>query len=118
MVVTGFPNDSRLEKAHGEVAQEQLLVAATRVHLLESIVENVDELTVPLLHGDAHSFAEILGVKIGPAAELAAAIARDTVDPKREANAIAEHEIDCAFFQGLLRVVGGIECRNRGAGEE
>ena len=50
---------SRSEEAHGEIAQEQLFIAARGVHLLERVIEDLDELAVALLHGDAHALAEI-----------------------------------------------------------
>src|SRR4029453_10119404 len=108
----------RLKKTHGEVAQEKLLVTAARMHLLKSVVENVDQLAVPLLHRDTDAFAEIFRVEGRPAAELTAAVARHAIDPEGKPNAVAEYEIDGALLEGLLRVVGRIECRNRGAGEE
>src|SRR5581483_10533344 len=71
-----------------------------------------------LLHGDADALAEIGGVEIGSAAELAASFARHAVDPEGEANAVAEDEIDGAVLQRLLGVVGSVEGRHSDIGEE
>src|SRR5262249_32239838 len=80
--------------------------------------ENVDELAVPFFHRNGDAFAEVLRVEIGPAAELAAAVARYAVDPKGEPDAVAEYKIDRALLQGFLRVVGSVECGDGSAREE
>src|SRR5262249_48200280 len=78
----------------------------------------VDELAVPFLHRDTDAFAKVLRVEIGPAAELAAPVARNAVDPEGEPDAVAEYEIDRAFLQGFLRVVGSVEGGDSSAREE
>ena len=83
-----------LEEAHGEIAQEQPFVAARGVHLLERVVQDLDELAVALLHGDADALAEKFRIEVGSAAELAAAFAGHAVEPEGEADAVAEDEID------------------------
>ena len=51
----------RLKEAHREIAQEQLFVAAAGVHLLKSVIEDIGELAVALLHGDADTLAAYRG---------------------------------------------------------
>ena len=48
----------RLEEIHGEVAQEQPFEAARGMHLLEPVIEDVHQLAVALLHGDADALPE------------------------------------------------------------
>ena len=74
-----YRSGARSEEAHREVAEEQLLVAAGGVHLLEPVIENFGELAVALLDGDADALAEIVRIEIGTAAELAAAFAGHAV---------------------------------------
>ena len=107
----------RLEEVHGEIAQEQTFIAPGGVHLLERVVQDLDQLAVALLHRDADTLAEIFGVEIGTAAELAAPVAGHAVEPEGEPDTVAEHEIDLSAFQRHLRLVGAVERHGLGGRE-
>src|SRR5262249_2801736 len=108
----------RLEETHGEIAQEQSFVAAGSMHLLKRVVQDLDELTIALLHRDANPLTEIFGIQIGSAAKFAAPIAGHTVQPEGESDAVAEHEVDLSVLQSHLRIVGAVERHGFGGRKE
>ena len=57
----------RLKEAHREIAQEQLFVASARMHLLKSVIEDIGELAVAFLHGNADTLADLEELGSSPA---------------------------------------------------
>src|SRR5215210_8421659 len=88
------------------------------MHLLQAVIENVDELPVALLHRDADALAKKFGVEIRTAAEFAASVARHPIQPEGEPDAVSEDKIDLPRLQRHLGVVRAVERHGLGARKE
>src|SRR3954462_6975301 len=100
---------AKLERAHREIPQPQICVAALFPDAEHRPVQGLAQHVVALAHGDADALAEEPAFDEGAAGEGAAIAGIGAVDPERERDGVAEDEIDLALAQGAAHgVVVGI----------
>src|SRR5690349_19504273 len=84
------------ERAHREITQPQIGVAALFPDAEQRPVQRLPEQVVALAHGDADALAEEAALDEGAAREGATIGGIGAVDPEGERDGIAEDEIDLA----------------------
>src|SRR4051812_39683751 len=89
-----------LERAHREIPQPQIGVAALLPDAEHRPVQGLAQHVVALAYGDANALAEETALDEGAAGEGAAIAGIRAVDPERERDGVAEDEIDLALAQG------------------
>src|SRR6201981_1986211 len=85
-----------LERAHREIAQPQIGVAAFFPDPEQRPVQRLPQQVVALAHGNADALAEIAALDERAAGEGAAIRRIGAVDPERQRDAVAEDEVDLA----------------------
>src|ERR1700746_750398 len=83
-----------LKRAHREIAQPQVRVAAFFPDSEQCPVQGLAEQVVALAHGNADALTEIAAFDKGAAGKDAAIAGVGAVDPERKRNRVAENEGD------------------------
>src|SRR5262249_56453805 len=94
------------KRADRKIAQPQVGEAALLPDPKQRIVEREPDRVIAALDRDADPFPEIAAVDIGATAKPTAVVGVGAVEPERERDRVAEHEIDVAAAQGEPSNVG------------
>src|SRR5579859_186816 len=93
----------RSERAHREIAQPQIGVAAFFPDAKQRPVQRLPEQIVALAYRNADALAEIAALDERPAGEGAAIVRIGAIDPERQRNPVAEDEVDLAAAEQIGR---------------